>query len=592
MEMESRRRELERKRRRRKRQLRRRILAGGLVCGALSLGVGAWGGARWLGLVTGDGSDVSSGPGEGVADGMTEAESGGGGVNAGAVEAEMNDVVVETRASEIAADAEGTDLNLALDEAGIVSGETTVEMASGRDLEMELPERFDLREQGSAPTVPDQGAFGTCWAFASLGALESSMSEKLRMSLSADHMSIRNSFGLGQDAGGDHSISSAYLLGWQGPVAEAADPYGDAYSPENLDLVCHVQEIRILKEKDYEAIKRAVYETGGVQSSFYMPQTEGAERDRYYNEETYAFYYDGSLEANHDVVIVGWEDSYPKENFVEEPEEDGAFLCMNTWGESFGDRGCFYISYEDSRIGTINISYTGIEDTDNYDAICQTDLCGWTGQLGYGSPKAWFANVYEAPGDSFLAAVGFYATVPETGYKVYVEVCGESERDGSDGVRKEAGRFSERVLAAEGYAEDAGYYTVVLNDRSCTKVGAGKVIAPGAVSAPEWPEEAGRDALLEQAQSAGRSEAGKAGEAAGALQLAVGQRFAVIVEMDSPGTTEPVAVEYAAGERTAQVDISDGEGYVSPDGEHWQRAETELQCNVCLKAYLRDAETP
>ena len=508
------------------------MFAGGLVCGALCLGAGVWVGGQWTERGSADGDSSGRAAGDLVTTGRAESEAG--------------------------------EITAAADMAEIVSRETAVDSSQEKTevyvWEDDLPARFDLREQGTAPTVPDQGTFGTCWAFASLGALESSMPEAIRTSLSADHMSIRNSFGLGQNAGGDYSVSSAYLLGWQGPVAEASDPYGDGYSPENLEPVCHVQEIQVLKEKDYEAIKRAVYETGGVQSSFYMPQTEGAERDRYYNEETYAFYYDGSLEANHDVVIVGWEDSYPKEKFVIEPEEDGAFLCMNTWGESFGDRGYFYISYEDSRIGTANVLYTGIERTDNYDRICQTDLCGWTGQLGYGSPKAWFANVYEAVEDSSLEAVGFYATVPETSYKVYVAVCEDGERlfvDGtgknSAGVVKNEQSGSERILAAEGQFDNAGYYTVTLD---------------GAAGKPGGAER--KDAL----------------------KLAAGETFAVIVELDSPGTTEPVAVEYAAGERTAKVDIGDGEGYVSPDGEYWQRTETELQCNVCLKAYLRYPETP
>ena len=36
--------------------------------------------------------------------------------------------------------------------------------------------------------------------------------------------------------------------------------------------MCHVQTGKLLGEKDYDAIKRAVYETGGVQSSLYLPE--------------------------------------------------------------------------------------------------------------------------------------------------------------------------------------------------------------------------------------------------------------------------------------------------------------------------------
>lgn len=493
MELENRLRELERKEHRRKRQrrqkrrqLRRRIMAAGLVLGALCLAAGVWiGGDK-------ENSEVISESVQTPRDG----------------DSVVSSIPVQTKEE---------------------------------SKQVQLPSRFDLREHGRAPTVPDQGMFGTCWAFAALGALESSMDEGMRMDLSADHMSLRNSFGLGQDAGGDYSISSAYLLAWQGPVAEADDPYGDGVSPDGLEPVCHVQEIWILDGHDLDAVKRAVYENGGVQSAFYIPQTERAERERYYNEETYAFYYDGTQEANHDIVIVGWDDQYPKENFVKEPEQDGAFLCMNTWGDSFGDRGYFYISYEDSQIGRTSISYVGIEGIDNYNTIYQTDLCGWTGQLGYGG-AAWFANVYEATADEMLEAVGFYAVAPDTSYQVYVvplEGAAEAQTalTAEEWMEVQLQEDNGRVLAAEGHVTYSGFYTVPF----------------------EIP-----------------------------FALESGERFAVMVEIESAETSKPVAVEYAAGERTRNVDIEDGEGYISPDGVHWQRAETEMQCNVCLKAYTRN----
>lgn len=68
------------------------------------------------------------------------------------------------------------------------------------------------------------------------------------------------------------------------------------------------------------------------------------------------------------------------------------------------------------------------------------------------------------------------------------------------------------------------------------------------------------------------------------------KRFAVLVEIDSPGTVQPVAIEYQAGIRTGNVDISDGEGYISFDGRNWLRTETREKCNVCLKAYGAKAE--
>lgn len=383
-----------------------------------------------------------------------------------------------------------------------------------------LPARYDIREHLEIPAVPDQGSLGTCWAFAALTALTTSMPEDMRQELSADHMSLRNSYGLAQDMGGDSSIAMAYLLAWQGPVAEKDDPYGDGVSPEGLSPVCHVQEVQILGAKDYEAIKRAVYYIGGVQSSLYFP----------IGEDTDSFYYKGEEEPNHDVVIIGWDDFYPRENFPDPPEQDGAFLCMNSWGESFGDEGCFYVSYEDSQLGTYNVVYSGVEPADNYDRIYQADLCGWTGQLGYGSSKAWFANVYRAESDEILEAAGLYATMPGTACRIYVAEVPE----GTEEETCEA--FQSRTLAAEARFAESGFYTV--------------------------PLDAG-------------------------YRIGAGERFAVIVEIDSPGTAQPVAMEYRSGNRTRNVDVSDGEGYSSLDGSAWERVESEGKGNICLKAYSR-----
>lgn len=374
----------------------------------------------------------------------------------------------------------------------------------------DLPVRFDLRERMELFPIPDQQDTGACWAFAALAAVESSMPEELRIPLSADHMIFHNGFGFGMN-GGDSSMAAAYLLSWQGPVAQEEDPFGDGDSPEGLEPVCHVQEIRILPEKDFGAIKQAVYTTGGVESSVYIPP-EFREGD----EKTLCC--QGEEEANHEVVIVGWDDEYPRENFSASPDEDGAFLCRNSWGGQFGDEGYFYVSYEDCLIGTDAVSYSGIQPADRLTRIYQTDLCGWTGQMGFGTSDAWFSNRYEARENVWIEAAGFYAVMPGTSYQIYV-----------------TGDLSgERKLMAEGILEDMGFYTVPFSE---------------------------------------------------AVPVRDGESFFVTVRISSPGTAEPVAVEYAGNStRLAGIDIQDGEGYISADGKSWQRTE-ESGANVCLKAY-------
>lgn len=46
-----------------------------------------------------------------------------------------------------------------------------------------------------------------------------------------------------------------------------------------------------------------------------------------------------------------------------------------------------------------------------------------------------------------------------------------------------------------------------------------------------------------------------------------------------------MAIEYDSGDGRCLVDITDGEGYLSADGDVWERVETEQECNLCLKAY-------
>ena len=398
-------------------------------------------------------------------------------------------------------------------------------MVSSRETEGYLPASYDYREEGRAPQVKNQGSLGTCWAFASTMALESSLLPGKRVSFSEDHMSLQNSFHLSQNDGGEYTMSMAYLLAWQGPVLEEQDPYGDGYSPSGLVPACHVQEIQVLPEKNYEEIKRAVFLCGGVQSSLYTSMVTGQDDANYYNKEKGAYCYRGTARPNHDVVIIGWDDAYPKENFIQMPEEDGAFICANSWGGEFGEDGYFYVSYYDANIGIHNILYSDVEATDNYDSIYQSDLCGWVGQLGYGKDNAFFANVYTAGAHEELAAVGFYATGPETSYEVFTV----TDVEGS-------AQFGRRHLAASGTLQNAGFYTIPLQ----------------------------RPVELEE-----------------------GKKFTVIVHITTPGSVHPVAIEYNSPDKDLTVDLSDGEGYISFRGTSWERVEEKQRCNVCLKAYTR-----
>ncbi|MCI8873948.1 MAG: cell surface protein [Lachnospiraceae bacterium] len=389
-----------------------------------------------------------------------------------------------------------------------------------------LPLQYDLRDRQRAPKIKNQGPFGTCWAFAALSAMESALLPEEEWELSPDHMTLQNGFVRRQAEGGEYTMGMAYLAAWQGPVNEKDDPYGDGVSEKGLKPVKHVQEIQLLDGKDFEKIKESVFLYGGVQTAIYSALENANAHSPYYNSKTYAYCYAGAEKPNHEIMIIGWDDTFPKENFNLEVEDDGAFLCQNSWGEEFGDQGVFYVSYYDVNIGSHGVIYTGIEETDNYDQIYQSDLCGWVGQLGYNKESVYGANVYTARSAETLQAAGFYATGKETSYELYVV----NHFENTDSL-------TDRVKVASGVLANPGFYTIKF-EKEC--------------------------------------------------QVEQGEKFAVVLQVTTPGSVHPLAIEYAADEMTAGVDLSDGQGYISSGGKKWESAEDKQDCNLCLKVYTRN----
>ena len=117
--------------------------------------------------------------------------------------------------------------------------------------------------------------------------------------------------------------------------------YKDEESQENI-------------EKFRKEVKNHIKKYGSIYASIKIAETEmdyeKEDTSDYFNEKTHALCYKGNGYSNHAISIVGWDDNYPKENFAEanKPQNDGAYIALNSWGEHWGDNGYFYISYEDA----------------------------------------------------------------------------------------------------------------------------------------------------------------------------------------------------------------------------------------------------
>ncbi|UYO64054.1 lectin like domain-containing protein [Acetobacterium wieringae] len=391
-----------------------------------------------------------------------------------------------------------------------------------------LPAAFDLRETGRITAVRSQGDYGSCWAFASLASLESYIKKDTTVDFSENNLMWNSGFDGSPDDGGNYSMATAYLARWSGPVNESSDPY-DTPKKTGLSPVYHVQEVKSIPELP-SAIKQALMDGGVLYTSMYSVPLDGEE---YYNPDTFAFYYDGTEEPDHDVAIVGWDDNYSRDNFSKKPEADGAWIIRNSWGADWGDGGYFYMSYYDTYAGSNVTAFHNAEATDNYSAIYQYDPLGNISAMGYtdGDNTAWGANIFTATASDNLMAVSTYALTPGTSaeIKVYTDV--------NDG-KPNSGTL--RTTQTETFAR-GGYYTIDLDNP---------------------------------------------------VGLVAGQKFAVVVKYRTPGTNDSVPVESRFENYSSAVTANPGESFTSNTGTGgWYDTSKKSLSNVCIKAFTQSRDT-
>ncbi len=380
-----------------------------------------------------------------------------------------------------------------------------------------LPISFDLRDRNRVAEIRDQGNASNCWAYASVGAMESSLLPEDPETFSPEAMVADRPFSRVGTDGGDFAMALANLLSWRGPVDE-----------EDGTIHKHVSEVHFYTEDDIDDIKKAIFLYGGVSTSVYADIEDGSmSQSQYYDTSNNAYCYMGSEDPNHDVVIIGWNDSYPASNFKNYVPGDGAFICQNSWGSDFGEQGVFYISYYDTHIGNQTVSYAAMTDATENEKIFETDKCGWTGQIGYEGGSAWGAAIYTADEDVEITAAGFYALGRDSLYQIYVARHCDGPED-----------FADRVRVADGSLKDSGFYTIDLNEP---------------------------------------------------VSIKKGENFAIILYINTPGVEHPLAIEMQASTiEDGDVDISDGKTYSSSSGLSWDNVEAGAGGNLCLKAYGRD----
>ncbi|SDA64451.1 C1 family peptidase [Methanobrevibacter millerae] len=301
-----------------------------------------------------------------------------------------------------------------------------------------LPKRFDLRDWGWVSPIRNQGWMGACWTFGMTGTLESALLKATGIAADLSENNMQDSmlrysrYGINSMLeGGGNLASVGYLLSWFGAFIQDADTYDELgkLSPQittNQDI--HVQDVMFTPNNEIPKgtqLKLAILKYGSIDVS-YNGQSTYNEVTPYYNPETYAQYVnDSSIQPNHAVSIVGWDDNFPKEKFGITPPGDGAWIVKNSWGPDFGENGFLYVSYYDQTLlKSLNvISYATsiiIENTVPYNKNYQYDMFWGTDFVGNGTVR--YMNVFEALGTDAIAAVGTYFNQSGINYTVEIYV--------------------------------------------------------------------------------------------------------------------------------------------------------------------------
>jgi C1A family cysteine protease len=275
-----------------------------------------------------------------------------------------------------------------------------------------LPESFDWRDpdknyigRDCVTSVKNQGSCGSCWAFGTVGPLESKIliKEGVDVDLSEQWLVSCNTADYGCDGGRwAHSwhTGAAGICGGTGAVYESDFEYvsgQNGYEPPCDGPYPHVFLITNWDDvdtgwnvPDVGDLKQAIYDHGPVSAAVYV-------EDNFYYYTGGIFDTDLSGTVNHAVVLVGWTDD-------DSVSSGGYWIMKNSWGDwgedgymriaygcqSIGYSACYIDDYERISTGeeTVNVYIKTItNEGDDYEPI---------DPIGARAPE-WYYNLFIGP---------------------------------------------------------------------------------------------------------------------------------------------------------------------------------------------------
>jgi C1A family cysteine protease len=319
----------------------------------------------------------------------------------------------------------------------------------------QAPSKYDLRNVNGnsyVSAVKNQGSCGSCWAFASIAAIESR--EKMlglgEKDFSEQNVKNCHGFYWGHCSGGNDEIAISYFSRIAGPLAENDDPYNrlvstctTGYSPQST--FTHGWYLPNRYVSGYEdVLKYMIMTYGGFFTSY-------RHDNAYYNSTTKCYRYTGTASGNHAVLVVGWDDN--KDMSSVGATNPGAWIIKNSWGSGWGENGFFYISYEDTKVHEAPAIWHKRIDYDNSAKLYYYDEIGAVSSTGFSSTTGYALVKYVANSNEKLSKIATW--VRKAGTQVSIEVYDDFNGN----------TLSNRLCTLSTQTCDyAGYYTFDLSE--------------------------------------------------------------------------------------------------------------------------------
>ena len=283
-------------------------------------------------------------------------------------------------------------------------------------LRASIPAQYNLKNYiPQNTTIKDQMSTNSCWAFATIGALETNLAIKdynnsqpaKTYDFSERHMiysSVRSAFlnnavneygyNMKPSDGGNFYMGIQYIINGLGAVNESDLPFEDNENNINIAQIQNKEVQTTLYEAEnfptvetsnrsqiMDTMKQYIMNNGGLYVNIHGASLAD---NRNYNNTTGAIYCANSDTApiDHGVILIGWDDNYSRNNFNENqrPSSDGAWIIKNSWGSSLNldvqalKQQIFENNYEEC----IQNGYNTADSIPN--AIIEMNLKNWYGE--------------------------------------------------------------------------------------------------------------------------------------------------------------------------------------------------------------------